>query len=247
MLKTCKSCRVEKSIELFKKDKSIKSGYKNTCCVCNAKAAKDWYLKNPDRAKQSRKNWSSENAERKSELSKEWYAKNSGVVKARSAANRINNAEKVSEYQRKYRAENKEKIRELKLVWASNNKEKLKEYANANYARNPKKYNQRTKEWRDKNPELTKMYCQNYRALKLSAGGKLSKGLEEKLLKLQKGKCACGCAQPLGNNYHMDHRMPLALGGSNTDDNMQLLTQKCNNQKHAKDPIEFMRSRGFLL
>ena len=247
MLKICKSCGIEKDISLFKKDKSIKSGYKNTCSACGAKTAKDWYLKNPDQAKQSRKKWSSENAKRKSEIGKEWYANNSDKVKERSAAHRINNADKVSEYQRKYRSENKEKIRELKLVWASNNKEKLKEYANANYAKNPKKCNQRAKEWRDKNPELTKMYCQNYRALKLSEGGKLSKGLEEKLFKLQKGKCACGCAQPLGDNYHMDHRMPLALGGSNTDDNMQILTQKCNNQKHAKDPIDFMQSRGFLL
>lgn len=55
------------------------------------------------------------------------------------------------------------------------------------------------------------------------------------------------CGLPLGDNYHIDHIMPLALGGSNTDDNIQLLRQRCNNQKCAKHPVDFMQSRGFLL
>jgi hypothetical protein len=41
--------------------------------------------------------------------------------------------------------------------------------------------------------------------------------------------------------------MPLAKGGTNTDNNMQLLKATCNQQKHAKDPVEFMQSRGFLI
>jgi 5-methylcytosine-specific restriction endonuclease McrA len=53
--------------------------------------------------------------------------------------------------------------------------------------------------------------------------------------------------QPLGDNYHLDHITPITLGGSNTDDNMQLLRQRCNNQKYNKHPIDFMQSRGFLL
>jgi 5-methylcytosine-specific restriction endonuclease McrA len=45
----------------------------------------------------------------------------------------------------------------------------------------------------------------------------------------------------------MDHIIPLALGGTNTDDNIQLLRAKCNKQKGAKHPIDFMQQRGFLL
>jgi hypothetical protein len=41
--------------------------------------------------------------------------------------------------------------------------------------------------------------------------------------------------------------MPLALGGSNTDDNMQLLRAICNYHKYTKHPIDFMQSKGFLL
>lgn len=41
--------------------------------------------------------------------------------------------------------------------------------------------------------------------------------------------------------------MPLALGGANEDWNIQLLRQRCNNQKKAKHPVDFMQSKGYLL
>jgi len=41
--------------------------------------------------------------------------------------------------------------------------------------------------------------------------------------------------------------MPLALGGANADDNIQLLRSTCNQQKHAKHPVDFMQQKGFLL
>ena len=86
----------------------------------------------------------------------------------------------------------------------------------------------------------------NRRAKKRDDGGKLSVGLTEKLFKLQGGKCAC-CRKSLGKDYHLDHIMPIALGGVNEDWNMQLLTQFCNLQKHAAHPVDFMQSRGLLL
>jgi len=92
----------------------------------------------------------------------------------------------------------------------------------------------------------SKIVQQNRRARKKYNGGRLSKGLSNKLYKLQRGKCAC-CGKSLGDDYHLDHRMPLALGGVNEDLNMQLLRSKCNREKHAKHPIDFMQSRGFLL
>lgn len=40
--------------------------------------------------------------------------------------------------------------------------------------------------------------------------------------------------------------MPIARGGSNTDDNVQLLCPACNLKKSAKHPVDFMQERGFL-
>ncbi|MHB1098443.1 MAG: HNH endonuclease [Burkholderiales bacterium] len=129
-------------------------------------------------------------------------------------------------------AANKDKENERSAKWIAKNQERQK----ANVAK-----------WKSVNIEVVRVLNQNYRASKRATAGKLSKGLADKLFKLQRGKCACGCEQPLGNDYHMDHIMPLKLGGSNTDDNIQLLRQMCNNQKHAKHPIDFMQSRGFLI
>lgn len=101
-------------------------------------------------------------------------------------------------------------------------------------------------DWRRRNPGAVARHISNRRARRLKAEGNLSLGLSEKLFALQKGKCAC-CGQPLGKNYHLDHIMPLAKGGLNVDSNIQLLRARCNGQKGAKDPIEFMQQRGKLL
>jgi 5-methylcytosine-specific restriction endonuclease McrA len=95
-------------------------------------------------------------------------------------------------------------------------------------------------------PEYNRLCAHNRRARLALTGGKLSKGLSAKLFKLQRGLCPC-CQQPLGEDFHLDHIMPLALGGMNIDSNIQLLRKRCNHQKSAKHPIEFMQLRGFLL
>lgn len=46
---------------------------------------------------------------------------------------------------------------------------------------------------------------------------------------------------------HLDHVMPLALGGSNRPENLQYLCAPCNLSKGAKDPIDFARERGLLV
>jgi 5-methylcytosine-specific restriction endonuclease McrA len=78
------------------------------------------------------------------------------------------------------------------------------------------------------------------------ATGELSPGLPQKLLTLQRGRCAY-CEAKLANDYHMDHIEPLALGGQNVDENIQLLCAFCNLSKGAKHPVEFAQRRGLLL
>ena len=152
----------------------------------------------------------------------------------------------TKEYQAKYRRENAEKKKIAQDEWRAKNLEQQRIYKQKYYLENKEKVSERIDAWRKRNPEAYRRYKQNRRSKKLLKGGKLSYGLHIKLFELQKGKCAC-CKKPLGKNYHMDHIMPLALGGTNTDDNIQLLRAKCNLQKHTKHPIDFMRQRGFLL
>ena len=159
-----------------------------------------------------------------------------------------------------YQRVNKEKIKEKKAKIYYANLEAMHEKSRAWRAENIHKANKSSKDWRESNPEKFKelfttwklknpgamaVYKHNRRA-RIKQGGKLSIGISEKLFKLQKGKCAC-CGNPLGVSYHMDHIMPLSRGGLNVDSNIQLLTASCNHQKRAKDPVDFMQSRGFLL
>lgn len=133
--------------------------------------------------------------------------------------------------------------------WNKENPEKSKEQGRAWRLANPDRKRELDAEWHKNNPckDRRRINNQNRRARKREVGGRLSQGLAERLFKLQRGKCACGCKQPLGDDYHRDHIMPLALGGSNTDDNIQLLRATCNLQKRAKHPVDFMQQKGFLL
>lgn len=176
----------------------------------------------------------------------EWKKLNAARVKAVNDIWRSQNAEKMTATTKAWRKENPEKMRRYTAAWVARNPEKESARWAARYAKDPEASKKKCAEWRKNNPGKTRVYMQNYKAMKDASGEKLSLGLAEKLFKLQGGKCPC-CGLPLGENYHLDHIVPLKLGGPNSDENIQLLRQRCNNQKNAKHPIDFMQSRGFLL
>lgn len=137
----------------------------------------------------------------------------------------------------------------LKGYWAdyrSVNREKISTRDAAYYVANSEKRKANAVMWSADNPDASRIHEQNRRARNRENGGILSTDLAERLFKLQRGKCAC-CALPLGDDYHLDHVMPIKLGGANMDNNIQLLRATCNSQKHAKHPVDFMQQRGFLL
>jgi 5-methylcytosine-specific restriction endonuclease McrA len=114
------------------------------------------------------------------------------------------------------------------------------------YRADPFTHKERVDKWKSKNKGKVRVIRQNRRARIKACDGKLSFGLVDKLYKLQQGKCAC-CGVKLDGKYHLDHIMPLALGGAHEDGNMQLLTPVCNLRKNAKHPIDYMQSKGFLI
>lgn len=189
------------------------------CKPCTRNSNKKWRANNPEKMASARANWKKENKEKLGQIKYDYRHSEAGKESGRKSAKR-------------YALLNPEKVLEKKRLWRVVSAPKIKDYM---------------REWRDKNRDLVVIHGQNRRARKKEVGGKLSADLSEKLFKLQRGKCACGCKQPLGDRYHLDHIMPLALGGSNTDNNIQLLRSTCNHQKHAKHPVEFMQQRGYLL
>lgn len=173
---------------------------------------------------------------------------NRDAYRKRSIEWRQANPEKAKASTDNWRSRNKERVAQKKKEWDERNSDRVKESAKAGRKKyeeqNPEKVRASKIAYRKRNPELCKLYKHNRRARE--SGGKLSIGIVDRLFAIQRGKCAC-CGEALGSDYHLDHIMPLALGGMNEDSNMQLLRAGCNLKKHTKHPVDFMQSRGFLL
>ena len=180
-------------------------------------------------------------------------------TKIYAARTRIKCKEKVVASIKAWKERNKERTAETNAAWYAANKDRQKKTGKAYYEKNKARIAKMAKEWRLANPDKVAIYVKRHKktspeAKKIHhsnrrekvATGKLSKGLVEKLFKLQKGKCVC-CLLPLGDDYHLDHIHPLHLGGLNVDSNMQLLRASCNMKKSYKHPVEYMQSKGFLL
>lgn len=166
------------------------------------------------------------------------------------------------ERQRLYREANRDKLTAKTLEWRAAHRDKFDAYQRAYQAANRHRTIQRAIEWRQNNaerasararlwrqanPNLKVLSEQRRRARIKGVGGNLSSNIHEKLMALQQCKCAV-CRTSLKKvRPHVDHIMPIARGGANTDDNVQLLCPTCNFRKHAKHPVDFMQERGFLL
>lgn len=115
-----------------------------------------------------------------------------------------------------------------------------REYQRNWYAENKEKHSERIRRHRRKNHASVIEAERQKKYVRRGVAGKLSKGIELVLLSQQMGLCPC-CNRELGDNYHLDHIMPIKLGGTNTDDNVQLLRAECNLRKGAKHPDEWRK------
>lgn len=113
--------------------------------------------------------------------------------------------------------------------------------------RNKAEISEKRRARRAANPEMVTRGNHARRARKLSAGGVLSRGIVAKLMQLQKGVCVNCRVDLKAAGKHLDHIEPLARGGSNSDENVQLLCPSCNTSKHTKDPVAWAQSQGRLL
>ena len=173
-------------------------------------------------------------------------------------------AAKTSEYCRRWKekdpARYKEAIRranakgvERVKAWNEANREKLVTYTQNWRQRNPEKYEaiveaskgrfaEYRKEWRQANPELLRAQVHRRRARKVGNGGEHTGEELAQLIESQGHKCANPyCRIDLRTaKKELDHKEPLALGGSSAIENLQWLCAPCNRRKHAKQMAEWL-------
>jgi 5-methylcytosine-specific restriction endonuclease McrA len=149
-----------------------------------------------------------------------------------------------------YQAEYYRKNRERKLRYAREHQDKRTEYLRLWKKRNPdrmrvyeqnrgdrsewwKKYHS-TPEYRARERER----CHRRRARQSRASGSHTVADVQLIYKQQNGLC-WWCGKPVGDDYHIDHRIPLVRGGSNAPENLCISCPSCNMSKGSKMPGEW--------
>lgn len=162
-----------------------------------------------------------------------WRAKNPEKRKAMDKAYLLNseNLERRRAAQAKWRAEHREYNCEVSAKWRVENR--TRDLI-------------RKKAYLACHPERAKAASAKSRAKRLSAEGRFTASDIRRMIVDQRGKCAY-CRKPFGSNYHIDHIIPLAKGGTNWPKNLQITCDNCNRTKHTAHPIEFARKFGMLL
>lgn len=240
-MKTCTKCGETKDPSEFRKRARGKDGLNSRCCACSileqstpsARAKQAAYRNDPvNKEKRKAYDASLEQIERKRAFEARPEVKAARAVYAQRPETKLlkkANAQTESRRQKYMAYESSERGKAVRAA----------------YNASPKARAMRTA-YRKANLAKYRVYQENRRAREAAAGGQFSLDIIPKLFAIQKGVCPC-CRQPLGDNYHLDHIIPIALGGASTDDNAQLLRKSCNHQKHSRHPVDFMQSRGFLL
>lgn len=177
------------------------------------------------------------------------------VCKPCKAQYTANNRERLSQYKREWYAANKERTKERQSqtarVWREANKERHAQNARAWSEANKNRRAQTNHTWLEANKgrqdykERKAMHERNRRALKRGGKGTHTYSDIKRQYQAQKGKCYyCKCN--VGDNYHVDHVVPLSRGGSNGPENLVIACLTCNQAKYNKLPHEWARGGRLL-
>lgn len=122
------------------------------------------------------------------------------------------------EHARRRREENPELERERVRQWQNANREKVRA-AHRDYSK--------------RNLQKCLVHTHRRRARKLNAPGTHTAADVQSLYAAQEGRCAY-CGVEVGQNYDVDHIVPLSRGGGNGPDNLAIACPSCNRSKGSK-------------
>ncbi len=154
---------------------------------------------------------------------------------------------------KRWAQKNPEKHRALHKRWVERhpdlNRERNRAYMQKWCDENRELHNENTRRSRLRDPIATRQQyvatAAKRRQRAIENGGSFTKDDIVALQTMQKGKCA-ECSKKL-KQTHVDHIIPLVLGGRNDPSNLQLLCPTCNMQKGKLHPLEWAKKRGRLL
>jgi len=159
---------------------------------------------------------------------------------AREKAKRNYNPDYAASYYQK----NKERDQERNKKWLLKNPEKKKEIDAIYRVKEKDKIRKANSKWSSENTEKRMANWRNRQARIANVGGTHTAEDVRRLLCLQSNECVY-CGKDISDYYHVDHIMPIALGGSNGPENLQCLCPTCNIRKGAKHPNDWHKEIGY--
>jgi len=245
-VKTCTKCKIEKPKADFGKHKSKKDGLRCHCKQC----LREYSALNSEVLCARQRAYRSSNPEQVAASAKLFRIKNPEKIASWTRAYSEASAERISKKCKAYYAENTEKITERSRAYYALNKDHCAARNKAYRSANATDCADRAKAYVLANPEKTAETKRNQRARKRNADGKHTAAEVTAIFQNQRGLCA-NCNTKLFTSgkqkYHVDHVMPLALGGSNDRYNLQCLCPACNQSKSAKHPDDWAKENGRLI
>jgi len=194
-----------------------------------------------------------EHREKRNAQRRKHYAENADEIRAHKRQYYAENAEHICENKRRWKKKNPEKIRNIRRNWEKNNRERRRELPRQYRERNHEDVLRHDREWRERNREKVRESSRRYhnnnraraqkgkamrRARMLNSEGTFTAADVQLIYKSQQGKC-WWCGKSVGDDYHLDHRIPLAKNGTNHPENLCISCPECNRRKGAKMPWEF--------
>ena len=171
---------------------------------------------------------------------------------------REKNRERIAETHRRRYCAKREWILERQKLYAQANKEKKREYNRRYYRENREKLKEQNRQYHQNNKEAASEWYKQYyqenieaiyanhrarRAKKRGNGGSHTVKELNELFEQQEGLCYyCGrlLFESFKVPFHVEHKIPISIGGSNDISNIALSCKECNLRKHTKTDEEFL-------
>jgi hypothetical protein len=224
-MKICSKCKEEKDENEFDKNRSSKDGYGNQCKQCMKETKKQYYEENKEILNKKHKEYCNRNKEEMKEKKKQYYIDNKERINEREKKCNELNKEKIIERKKQYYEENKEILNKKHKEYNELNKEKIieqkKQYYEENKEHQLKKVYERAKVRYKTDTMFYKKKIIRHRfregMKRYSRAGKV-KPIREYGIDIE--KCGEYIGEQPGENYHIDHIIPLSF--FNFDDDIEI-------------------------
>lgn len=145
--------------------------------------------------------------------------------------------------ERDYRASRRESERAYQREWKRRDRAtdpaKQLEYAREYRERNRERRIGYTKAWRIRRPEAYRLWCLNHYAARKGARIRLS-ATDIAAMLIKQGERCFYCRAAIAGGWHLDHKTPIARGGTHERANVCVACPQCNTRKYTMTAEEFI-------